>query len=76
MALLMLQARRFPCRHVLSLSRHQAHFGALYYLSNEKVASQMVCTTGRVKAKFQGLLWTVTPLEQRAQGVFESIEVA
>ena len=74
MALLMLQARRLRRGHVLSLGRHQAHFGALY-LSNEELAPQMVCTTGRAKEKYQELLWTVTPLEQRAQGLCQSIEV-
>ena len=76
MVLLMLQERRFqiPRGHVLSLGRHQAHRGALY-LSNEELAPQMVCTTGGVKAKYQELLWVVTPLERRAHGLRESIEV-
>ena len=77
MTLLMLQARRFPRGHVLSLCRHQAHCGALY-LSNEKLAPQMVRTTERAKAKYQKLLWMITPFEQtpRALGLCESIEVA
>jgi hypothetical protein len=76
MALLMLQARRFQRGHDLSLGRHQAHRGALY-LSNEKLAppGQTVCTTGHAKATYQELLWTATPLEQRAQGLCQSIEV-
>ena len=72
----MLHARRLPCELVLSLGRQQAHCVALY-LSNEELAPQMVCTTGRhgVKAKYQELLWVATPLEQRAQGLCESIGV-
>jgi len=60
MDLLMLQARRLPRSLVLSLGRHRSHGGALY-LSNEKLAPEMV--------------WTATPLEQRAQGLCEPIGV-
>jgi hypothetical protein len=68
----MLLVRRFPHGHVLSLGRHQAHCGALY--SSNEFAPE-VYTTGRAKEKYQELLWTVTPLEQRAQRLCESIEV-
>lgn len=68
----MLQATRRE--HDLSLGRHQAHCGALY-LSDEELVPQMVCTAGHAKATYQKFLGAVAPLEQRALGLCEAIEV-
>ncbi len=63
MALLMLP-RRFPRVRFLSQDLHKA-----------QCAPRLASASRRAKANNQGLLWTAILLDQKAQGLCESIEM-